>query len=375
MYMKRFIKKHKILFEILVILFFWRIYLIVIESVKHLVEVRTGYLGFISQANFDGVFYLAISEFWYRGLDQAFFPVYPSGIWIIHKVLHVSPAAGGLIVSILSLFLLLLFFYKLLSLDKPKFSVLWVLILFVSFPTSFFLAGVYTESLFIFLIILSFFLARLKFRFLSGLIGGLASGTRVVGIFILPSLFMEYYSQYKVDQQKRSVQKICKYFYPLFFVPLGLAIYMGYLYYQYDDPLLFVHIQPSFGAGRSGGDIILLPQVLFRYVKILLTVSPTTLTFFVSLLEFILFIAGMSILVIAYKKGVRRSYIFFSAAVLLFPTLSGTLSSVPRYILASFAIFIVLGMVNKYLKISIIIAGFVLQFILAVLFYQGYFIA
>lgn len=374
--MKKFLRKHNVSLEILVLLFFWRIYLLIIESFKHVVHVRTGYLGFIPQANFDGVFYLAIAEYWYRSLDQAFFPVYPALIGILIHVFSITPPAGGMLVSIISLFCLLLTFYKLVKIDKPNVSVFWTLVIFISFPTSFFLASIYTESLFIALIILSFYFSRTRHRFLAGVVGAFATGTRVVGIFILPSLFMEYYIQFKKDKKRLTLKNIVYYFYPLIFVPLGLISYMGYLQYRYGDPLLFIHIQPLFGAGRSGGDIILLPQVLYRYAKILFTVSPSNLTFMISVLELVVFILGITLLILAYKRGIRKSYILFSFAVLIFPTLSGTLSSIPRYILASFAIFIFLGMMkSKFLKILIILICLLLQFILAMLFYQGYFIA
>lgn len=374
--MKKFLKKHRVVLTILSILFVWRIYLLIIESFKHLVHVRTGYLGFIPQANFDGVFYLAISEFWYRSLDQAFFPVYPGLVWILIHVFSFTPASGAMIVSTVSLFFLLLFLYKLVNLEKPKVSAFWTILMFISFPTSFFLVNIYTESLFIALIILSFYLSRKNHRLLAGIFAAIATGTRVVGIFILPSLFMEYFAQLKKDNKRLTLKNIIYYFYPLAIVPLGLVSYMGYLQYRYGDPLLFIHIQPLFGAGRSGGDIILLPQVIYRYIKILLTVSPTNLTFMISALEMFVFVVGIIILIYAYKKGIRKSYILFSVAVLLFPTLSGTLSSIPRYILASFAIYIFLGLIkNRIVKITIISVGLLLQFVLALLFFQGYFIS
>lgn len=374
--MKRFLIKHKIPLLILLILSIWRIYFICIETLKYLYPQRIGYLGFIPQANFDGVYYLTISQYWYRGLDQAFFPLYPITIWIFTNIFVVNPSAAGTAVSILSLFLLLLCFYKLLVVDKFKKSPFWVIILFISFPTSFFLVNIYTESLFILLILLSFYLARTKHRLASSIVAAFASGTRVVGIFLLPALFLEFYTQMREDKKKINVRSFVSYFSPLIFVPLGLLSYMGFLWYKYSDPLLFVHIQPAFGAGRSGGEIILLPQVLYRYLKIFLSVPFASMTFFISFLEITSLIAGIIILFLAYKNKIRKSYIVFSFLVLIFPTLSGTLSSLPRYILASFAVFIFLGQINsRTVKILLIIFGFILQAILTVLFLQGYFVS
>lgn len=374
--MKKFILKHKIPFLIVILLGIWRIYYLFLESVRYIYPQRTGYLGFIPQGNFDGVYYLAISQFWYRGLDQAFFPLYPVAIWITSGFLHVGPSAAGIIVSILSLFFLLLTLYKLVNLEKLKASSLWVLLFLLSFPSAFFLGNIYTESFFIMLILISFYAARKKHRVLACIIAGFASGARVVGIFLLPALILEFYTQFKEDKKHLKSVDSFSYFLPIIFIPAGLLSYMGFLWYKYADPLLFVHIQPSFGAGRSGGEIILLPQVLYRYIKIFLTVHPSTLTFLISVLELCVLILGIVILLLALKKGIRKSYILFSFCVLLFPTLSGTLSSIPRYILASFAIYIFLGQIeNKVFKISAICFGFILQGILAVLFLQGYFVS
>ncbi len=374
--MSRFINKHKTSLLILLLLILWRIYYIFLESLRYLYPQRTGYLGFVPQGNFDGVFYVAISQFWYRGLDQAFFPFYPIIVWVFANTFSLNPSAAGIIVSIFSLFLLLFVFYKLIKLDTLKKSPFWSLLFFLSFPSAFFLGNIYTESFFILLILLSFYFVRRKHRMLGSIIAGFASGTRVVGIFLLPALIIEFYAQLKEDKKKLKSTDSFRYFAPLLFVPLGLLSYMGFLWYKYADPLLFVHIQPSFGAGRSGGEIILLPQVIFRYVKIFLTVSPSSLTFFMSLLELTVLVLGVLVLYFAYKKGIRKSYILFSFFVLIFPTLSGTLSSMPRYILASFAMFIFLGQLeNKVLKVIGITFGFMLQGILAILFFQGYFVS
>lgn len=370
--MRRFLIKHKTPLSLAGILFVWRIYLLIIETARYTIPFRYGYLGFIPQANFDGVYYLAISQFWYRGLDQAFFPLYPIIIGVVTKILSIQPAAAGIIVSTLSTFLLILTFHKLLLLDGMKKYAFWSIIFLLSFPTSFFLVGIYTEGLFMLLVMLSFYLARRGEILLSSCVAGLASATRVVGIFLLPALFLEFYS----NRVKVSSGKKLLYFAPLALIPLGLIGYMFFLWVKYSDPLLFMHIQPAFGAGRSGGNIVLLPQVIYRYFKIIFSVSINDLVFWVAAFElFVLFLSSL-ILFLAYKRKINGSYILFSLCVLLFPTLSGTLSSLPRYALASFAMFIYLSTIkSKIIKITLISAGLILEGILASLFMQGYFVS
>lgn len=374
--MKKFLKKHKVVFLLLGILLLWRIYLLTIETARYITPLRKGYLGFIPQSNFDGVFYTAISQYWYRGLDQAFFPLYPIAIWISSNVFVIKPSASGIIVSIVCVFFMLLFLYKLMEVDHLKKYAFWTIIFYLSFPTSFFLVNIYTESFFLFLVIFSFYLARKKHRVASSFVASLATATRVVGIFILPSLAWEFYLQLKEENKKNSFKRIIRFIFPITIVPLGLLLYMSYLWYRYSDPLLFVHIQPAFGAGRSGGEIIFLPQLIFRYAKIFISVHYNNITFWISVLEFSTFVLSLLLLYLSYIKRVRKSYILFALLVIIFPTLSGTLSSFPRYFLVAFPIFIFLGSIkNIPLKVTLISLGLFSEAILAILFFQGYFVS
>ena len=370
MYMKKFIQKHKDVLTVLLIIFFWRVYYIITQSNAFRVVEREGYLGFLRIANFDGKFYLNIAQYGYQGLDQAFFPFFPLMIGVLISV-GLEPISAAIIIVTLSLFLLLYFFSKLIQIDYPDSSYIWVILFFLSFPTSFFLGSIYTESLFLFLTISSFYFVRKEKIFFGAVIGGFAAGTRIVGIFLFPALIYEVY-----EQQKKQKKKNIKAYLPLMFIPIGLISYMGYLWYKYGDPLLFVHQQPLFGAGRSGGQIILLPQVIYRYVKIFASVPYHELLFAISLVEFLTFFVGIIILFLGYKHKIRKSYLLFSLCVLIFPTLSGTFSSLPRYALCAFAIFIYLGLLkNKILKTFLIILGLIIESIFAILFFQGYFIA
>lgn len=374
--MKKFLSRHKNTLIISLLMIVWRVYLFILEQSRFIIPTKSGYLGPIFQANFDGVYYLAISEFWYRGLDQAFFPLYPIAIHVVVLVSSLQPFISALIVSVLSLFFLLKILSQIMAIDGYKKYTYWAIIIYLSLPASFFFAAVYTESFFVLLTLLSFYLARKKRLIMSGIVASLATATRIVGIFLLPALFLEYFLLFKENKKKLSRIKILFHFLPLIIVPFGLFSYMLYLWHRYSDPIMFVHIQPAFGAGRSGGNIVFLPQVLFRYVKIFMTISPTSLTFFVAVLEIVSLLFGTIILFLAYKKGIRKSYLLFSFCAIYFPTLSGTLSSLPRYMLVCFAVVIYLAAVkNRFIKIGTIIVGLVLQGVLAILFLQGYFVS
>ncbi len=321
-----------------------------------------------SWAGFDGVHYLTIGQFGYTAqYTQAFFPLYPLLIRLISPIFLGNFLLNGLIISNIFFLLALFLFYKLVSLDFEK-NIPWMIIFLLVFPSSFFFGSLYNESLFLTLVLASFLAARKKKWWLAGILGGLASLTRLVGLFLLPALLWEWYISSK--------PKINLRFLWLGLIPLGLASYMFYLQKAFGDALYFLHAQPFFGAQRTGGEIILLPQVIWRYFKILTSVPYVAYDFWVALAEMTTFVLVTGLLLLAHKRGVRLSYLIFSWLVFLVPTLTGTFSSLPRYVLPVFPIFMVLGnLKSQKLKISLAVLSILLLILAAALFTRGHWVA
>lgn len=268
-------------------------------------------------AHFDGIHYLRLASHGYADWgSQAFFPLYPLLINLLTRVVG-DPLYAGIILSIISLIIAILGLRQLFP-TRPK--LFWLVL---AFPTAFFFLTVYTESLFFALSIWFFvFLTRQKW-WLAAILAGLASATRLVGAFLAISLFIELLH--------RPLSIVHRSF--LILISLsGLLAYMFFLYQTTADPLLFFHVQPVFGGGRSGGELILLPQVLYRYAKILLTTSYETFAFWRSLLELGFFTWALTAIIHKFKK-LPLSLNIYLALSLLLPTLSGSLSSIPRYLL------------------------------------------
>jgi Gpi18-like mannosyltransferase len=329
-----------------------------------------------SRANFDGMHYLDIARKGYGIYQQAFFPLYPRLIALLTPFFNGKDLVAGWSVSVISLFLLMLIFYKLVESDFSqtiaKRSILYLLI----FPTAFFFSMVYTESLFLLLVLLSFYFARSKRWWLAGIFGALASATRLPGIFLLPALAVEFWRQHRKKKEITNYQLLIT-FIPLILIPLGLLYYMRFLQINYQDPLMFLRVQPYFGAGREAGKIVLLYQVFWRYFKMLVTVDKFTHTYFVVVLEFL---SGAGFLALTIFTYFRRwySYLVFMALAYIAPTLTGTFSSMPRYVLILFPGFILLALwAEKYRWIRILYPAIaILLFILCLLlFTRGYWVA
>ena len=325
-----------------------------------------------NRANFDGAHYLGISRRGYGLYQQAFFPFYPRLIKFLTPIFAGKDLLAAIFISNFSLLLLLYSFYKLILLDFDDQTARWATVFFLLFPTSFFLSCVYTESLFIFLVLTSFYTARTNHWLAAGIFGLLASYTRVTGVLLFPALLYEWY---QVEKNKISKLEKIKNLLPVFLVPLGLLSYMRYLGNEYRDCLLFLHVQPFFGAERSGSRIILIYQVFWRYLKMILT-SKLDFLYFTVWLE--LLVAILLLIVFAYsiKKKIRTSYLVFAILSFFVPTLSGTFLSLPRFALAFFPCFIYLGTIkNKVIRISLLTIFGITFLISSVLFFRGYWLS
>jgi len=321
-----------------------------------------------SWANFDGVHYLMLAKDGYvYGLTQAFFPGYFILIRIVNFLLH-NYLISALLISHICFILSLAVFYKLLRIDYSD-KVAKRAIIFVSlFPTSFYFLAAYTESLFLLLLLLSFYYLRKVNLKEVGLWGIGLSFSRIIGIFIVPSILLEL----KNNKTNINWKKIFWILLP----SLGLLAYMFYLWVKFEDPFLFAHVQSGFGAGRETGKLVLLYQVIWRYVKMIFTVDKNNPIYFTVWLEMLASLYAIGLLIWGYIKKVRPSYLLFSFLSFLLPTLTGTFSSMPRYILVLFPIYIVLATIkNKYVRYLILSIHFILLFICTMLFTRGYWIA
>lgn len=323
--------------------------------------------------NFDGVHYLTIAQKGYAAqFTQAFFPLYP--ILIKFLTIHGAYLLTALILSNSLFFASLFLLYKLFRIDYDHDISLKSLYLLLAVPTAYYFGAVHSESLFLFFSVGSILAVRKKRYILSGLLAGLASATRIVGIFLTPLILIEIMSSLKAKTLKPKSKEFMKSFLSLLIAPMGLIIYMIFLKIQFNDPFYFLNAQHAFGTGRSDQNFILLPQVFFRYVKILLTVNIISLPFFNAVLELIFTIIPLTILFLKIRK-IRFSYFIFTLGCLVLPTLTGTLTSMPRFILMGFLLLpIAVISFGKHIK-AIIAIMIILQALLLSLFIRGYWIA
>lgn len=350
---------------------------------KDLIYKYFSFFPFSPFANFDGYQYLSIAKNGYGEFQQSYFPLFPFIIFLASFVIP-QYVLAGVSVSWVFFFLGLVYFKKLIEvLLKDKSQVCWAMLLLLAFPSAFFYQAIYTEGLFLFLMSAAlYYLYSKKYRW-AVLFAVLASLTKIQGVFLLIPFIISVFglSLHSLKHVKLHVhpKQIFIALSPLY----GLFLYMGYLYVQYKNPLYFYTAQSAFGAQRAVGEIILLPQVLYRYVKIFLN-SQINFVYFISALEFVVCLGVVGVVGYELYRLIKKekakdmnqiSIQIFSLAVFLLPTLTGTLTSVPRYALISIGFFIALANLRSNIFKGIIFAIFLmLHIVLAVFFMKGYFV-
>jgi len=396
--------KKKDAFLLLFLFFFWRIFLFIPLFVgDFILKFHKGYeyvhlWKFVQPyfpvnsvllypwANFDGIHYLMIASQGYSN-NLGFMPLFPIALNLVANLFGggetfsiVYFLTGFFLANIFFLISLFIFF-KLLRLDYSKSKTLQTIIFLVIFPTSFFFGAIYSESMFLLLTLLSFYFARKGQWFFAGIVGFFLPITRIVGIFILPALIVEFFQQENILKKWKKLAyieriKIIKKSIPIFFIPLSIVFYSIYNYLQKGDYLYFLHAHGNVGNSRTVDGLVFIPQTVYRYFKILISVPTVQAEWWVSLLEITVFLLVIWLLILAFKYKVRLSYLVFAALCFLLPVSSGTFSGLPRYALILFPIFIAITLAtNKTRKILHVVFSILLLFILLMFFSKGCFIA
>ncbi len=152
--------------------------------------------------------------------------------------------------------------------------------------------------------------------------------------------------------------------------------YVAYNYIRWDNPLLFIQAHSQLSNGRSSDSIILFPQTLYRYIKILGTVSVSLWEWKIALLELVLFLLTVVSIFFLWKMKARLSYLMYVLASIAVPASSGTFTGLPRYLIVLFPLIIPLLLIhNRKVVISILICSLILQLVLLLFFWQGHFVA
>ena len=197
-------------------------------------------------ARWDTVWYVLIADHGYvNRLTTEFYPLYPLLARAVGTPFG-SSLLGGLAVSLVGFFAGLYFLYRLTALELGRDLARRATYLVGFFPTAVFFSAVYTEGLFLGLTVGAFYSARRGRWAWAGVLGGLASATRTVGIVLLVPLVLLYAYGPRDDRppgetwggRLRLRYRLRPDVLWLALVPVGLACWWTYLIVRFGSPLV-----------------------------------------------------------------------------------------------------------------------------------------
>lgn len=293
-------------------------------------------------SGFDGIHYFNIITQGYENIGgiQAFFPLYPLLIKTLALIIPLSPIVIGITVSLLCLYLFLRFSFLDLKEAYSRQTAWWWVAIWLSFPVSFFLICFYTESLFLLLLWLTW--RAYKKHHFGKLIffGGLLCATRLVGVVAITAITLDFLYQNWRQQSYRQLA-FWRQLLGIAAGSWGLLAYQFYLQITFGDPLMFVHVQSIHFAGRQTDKLITIPQIIYRYGKMLFSNLPLSWKTLAITQEFIFSMLALALLIIIAIKLWRQKkpqlplmWWLFSVGAFILPTLTGSFASMPRYLLA-----------------------------------------
>lgn len=368
-------KKYSLPIKIITLFVLSRIFFgIIAQIAPQFIPPDQGYLGlqiargtprFLWEwGNMDSRHFIWVARDGYSGTNFAFFPLFPVLLGSVHHLTSISYLCSGLLLSNIFTLFSIYFLVKIIKLDGENSSVFETVLLLLIFPFSFILNTVYADALFLFVTTTSLYFARKKHWSASGVFAALASLTRFSGLALFPALIVEWWLQRKQPFKKIAIAPILNL--------SGFFIYTIYLQLNHNNWRLFQTSMKTWGQEK----FVSIFQVLFRYLKIFVSVSPHTLVFWIALFEFVTFFLYFTLAIYVYKK-IRASYGLFMMISLFLVTLTGTLAGTQRYLIHLFPAFIGLSLIMKrhsrfryiYYPLTIILA-----IVLTILFVQGRFV-
>src|SRR3954452_8380248 len=139
-------------------------------------------------ARWDSVFFVRIAEHGYDHTSAAFYPLYPALVALLGRVFFGHYVLAGIVISMVAALGAFALLHGIAE-ERLGREGAWRTVLYLAiFPTALFLQAVYSESLYLLLVMAAFFTAeRGRFGF-AGVLTGLAIVTRVTGFALLPAL-------------------------------------------------------------------------------------------------------------------------------------------------------------------------------------------
>ncbi len=263
--------------------------------------------------------------------NWAFFPLFPLW-WYLAAQVTGEYAFSGLALSASCFFFALLLLHKLvLAFGWDVATANRTVFYLAAFPVSYFFSLPLTEALFLFLTVSCFYAAKREAWLTAGLLGALASATRMTGVLLLPALVCLYWQTYRTLRPRLN-------FLPLLLIPTGLLAFMLFLARITGNAFAFKDIGVAWGRQPA----FVLKPLLTYLADPLLLATPWDFRLLNFLAATTVVVCGLVLL--KWRHWSLACYTLLSMFVALSSSL---LQSQARYAMVVFPAFIVLSVAGR----------------------------
>lgn len=294
----------------------------------------------------DTLWYVIIADFGYQADERstAFFPLYPMMVRGVDYVLPRGALEAALVVSVLTCYAALVMMHRLACEILGPEAARRVPFYLLAFPTGFFLAAAYNESLFLALSVGSLYFMRRQQWWAAGVLGGFASATRLAGILLMAAFAYEYLRQRRFSPKLIRLDALA-----VALVPVGLLLYAVYCWRVFGDPFAFSKAQANWFRYYQApwNTLIDVFQLATDTHPVL---GPTSLR---NIINLVTAVAVLALLAISLDRdwgiGHDQAYLtIFSAGIILMPLASPIESECPigsvwRFALECVTVFLMLA--------------------------------
>jgi len=334
-----------------------------------------------SWMHWDVFSYIGIAQNGYSFVDNTvFFPLWPlliHGTGSLFGASHTAYYIAGFLLANLFFYLALVIFYHLLNKDFDSTVVRNSLFYLTFSPYAIFFFLGYTESLSLFLYLAAFLCLQHLRYWLAGLCGFLAALTHSQGVLlVIPFAIVILQRFWLRDREQTNWWQKLRASFPLLLIPLGVMVFMLYLWITKGSLFLFSIQEAQFWHRHLTfplWSMVLTIQTIFH--------APNTYVQFLNLLDLLCVLVPLVILVAGWKHLPLHYALFALATILLnisYPQgMLEPLNAVPRYMLLVFPVFVILGEWGKNQRLDrvIIVSEFPLFVLNIVLFVKHSWIA
>ncbi len=291
-------------------------------------------------SHWDSPHYIDIAENGYvnegeQRLFIVFFPLYPLLIRLITFNFEYANLSALIVSNVGSVFAAV-YLFKLAQLDfgdsVAKKAVLYLCV----FPTAYFLSAVYTEGLFFALVIASVYYARVGKWHFAGSLSLFASLTRIAGLLLFPTLIVEYLHQKEWKLRKVDFKVLWT-----GLALIGFLIYLGINSQVTGNCFTFMEIERT----HWSQSIDPVQGLTSAYNWAVTATFPDNIT--VGSAEIIFAVFGLLMVAAGFLRRLRPSYNVYMLLTWMLSVATGWWISVPRYVMAMFPMFILLGLFTR----------------------------